>query len=171
MLWAELAAQQVAGGGADGNGEIKNAENAAAFFFGEQVGNESRRDGNERGFAHTDEGMANQQLPVGMGDRRQQRQSAPEEGAENDDQLARIAVGQRPGERRRDHVEAQKSASQIAHLSIAEMKLGLHQRLHREQHGTVNVIQQVERGKQTERRPGIEFRRGHLAKEYNMIEE
>ena len=48
--------------------------------------------------------------------------------------LARIAIGQRSHEGRREHVETKKGAGQLSNLRVADMKLILHQRLHRKQH-------------------------------------
>ncbi len=72
MLAPELASQQITGGGTHGNGQIKNAENAAAFVFRKKVGDKSRRNGHERRLADAHQGMAKQQFPVGVSDRRQQ---------------------------------------------------------------------------------------------------
>ncbi len=95
-------------------------------------------------------------------------QSAPENSAQDDDQLARIAIGQRAHEWRGHHVEQQKGAGEISDLSVGELEFVLHQRLHCKQHGTINVVQKVQRRQDDERGPGIEFALGHLAKEYNM---
>ncbi len=102
-----------------------------------------------------------------MRDRGQQGEAAPENGAQNDDQLARVAVGQGSDKGRGDHVENQKGAGQISQLSVAEVKFVPHQGLHRKQDGAVDVVEKVQRGQQDQRRPGIKFALGHLGKEYN----
>ena len=51
---------------------------------------------------------------------------------------------------------------------LVSLEFRLHQRLHREQHGAVNVVEKVQRGQQDQRGPGIEFALGHLGEEYNM---
>src|SRR5579872_1410571 len=112
--------------------------------------------------------MANQQLPVRMRDRSQQSKTAPENCAQNDDQLARIPVSKRSGKWRRYHVKAQKRAGEITHLRVSQMEFALHQRLHRKQNRTVDVVEEIQRREQNERSPGIKFRRGHLAKKYIM---
>ena len=96
-----------------------------------------------------------------MGDRREQRQPAPENRAQHDDQLARIAIRQRPHKRRGDHVKAQKRAGEISDLRLAEMKFILHQRLHRKQHIAIRIIQQIERGEHEQRGSGMELLLGH----------
>ena len=106
--------------------------------------------------------------PVGVRDRGQQGDHTPENGAQNNDQLARVPVGQRSDKGRGDHVENQKRAGEISELSVAEMKFVPHQRLHRKQDGAVDVVEKVERGREDQRRPGINFALGHLGKEYNM---
>ena len=51
------------------------------------------------------------------------------------------------------------------------MEFTLHQRLHRKQNRTIDVVEQVQRREQNERSPGIKFRLGHLAKEYITTQE
>ena len=75
------------------------------FSLGKKIGDERGSDGHEGGLADTHQGVAEQQFSVGVRDRGQQGQPAPENGAQNDDQLARVTVGQRADKRRRDHVE------------------------------------------------------------------
>ena len=158
------AAQQIACRRAARNRQIENSENAAAFIFWKKVGDKSRSDGHERRLAHSHQRVAEQQLTVGVGDRGHQSQPAPEHCAQDDDQLARIAVRQRADKRRGHHVEQQESAGEISNLCVGEVEFGLHQRLHREQHGAVNVVEEVQRGQQDQRGPGIEFALGHLGR-------
>src|SRR5579872_7097891 len=113
--------------------------------------------------------MANQQLPVRMRDRSQQSKTAPENCAQNDDQLARVPVSKRSGKWRRYHVKPQKRAGEISHLRVGEMEFTLHQRLHREQNRTVDVVEEIQRREQDERAPGIKFCLRHLAKKYITI--
>ena len=89
---AELASEQIARSSADRDRQIKHAKDAAALAFRKKVGNKSRRDGDEGRLSHSDQCVANQQLPVRMRDRGEQRKSTPENRAQNDDQLARIPV-------------------------------------------------------------------------------
>ena len=168
MLRPQPASQQIARRRAARNRQIENSENAAAFVFRKKVGDKSGRDGHKRRLAHSHQSVAEQQFAVGVGDRGHQGQPAPENGAQDDDQLARIAVRERADKRRSHHVEQQKSAGEISNLGVGELEFGLHQRLHREQHGSVNVVEKVQRGQEDQRGPGIEFALGHLGKEYNM---
>ena len=151
-----------------GNRQIKNPENAAAFAFRKKVGNKRGSNGHKSRFADADQCVAEKQFPIGVGDRRQQCQPAPEHSPQHDNQLARVAVSQRADKGRGHHVEQQKGAGQISDLGIGEMKFALHQRLHRKQHRSVDVVEEVQRRQDDERGPGIEFALGHLAKEYNM---
>ena len=112
--------------------------------------------------------MTKQQFSVGVGDRGHQGQPTPEHRTQHDDQLARVAVSQRADKRRRDHVEKQKSAGEISDLGVGELEFALHQRLHREQHRAINVVEKVQRRQDDQRGPGIEFAFGHLGKEYSM---
>ena len=164
MLRPEPAAQQIASRRTARDGEVENSENAAAFIFRKKIGNKSGRDGHKRCLAHAYQSVPQQQLSVGVGDSRHQSQPTPEHRAQNDDQLARVAVSQRADKRRRDHVEQQKSAGEISNLGVGELEFGLHQRLHREQHGAVNVVEEIQRGQQDQRGPGIEFAFGHLGR-------
>ena len=166
-IGAEFAAEQVSSGGSHGDREVKHAKNAAPSILRKQVRDERGCDGHEGRFPHADQGMPHQQLPVGMSEGGEQRQSAPENCAEHDDPLARIAIRQRTDKWRRDHIEPEESAGEISHLRVAEVELRLHQRLHGKQYRAVNVVQKVQRGQQGQRRSGIEFGRRHLAWEYN----
>src|SRR5580692_10152684 len=165
-MWPELAAQKVSGRGAHRNRQIKHSENPAAFVLWKKIGDESWSDGNKSRFTNPNQRMPNQQLPISMGDGGEEGERAPEDRSENDDLFARIPVSQRPGKRRGDHVEAEKRAGKVSDLRIGEMEFALHQRLHRKQHRTVDVVKQVQRRQQSQRGPGIKFRLGHLAKEY-----
>src|SRR5271170_4437307 len=131
-MWPELAAQKISGGCAHGDRQIKHSKNAPAFVLRKKIGDESWSDGHEGRFANPNQRVANQQLPVGMRDRGQEGERAPEDGAENDYFLSRIAVGEWTGKRRGDHVKAKKRAGKISDLRIGEMEFALHQRLHRE---------------------------------------
>src|ERR1019366_696137 len=162
--------EQVPSRRSHGDGQVEHAKDAAPLILRKQVRDERGRDGDEGRLAHADQRMPNQQFPVGVGEGGEQSQSAPENRAEHDDPLARIAVGQRADKWRRDHIEPEEGAGEISHLSIGEMEFRLHQRLHGKQHRAVNVIQQVQRGQQGQRRAGIEFGRRHLAWEYNTAD-
>jgi hypothetical protein len=50
---------------------------------------------------------------------------------QKNDQAARIPVSERPSKGCRDHVKAEKRAGEVSDLRIADVKLVLHQRLHR----------------------------------------
>ena len=165
----EFTSQQIARRGTDGNCEIKNPKNAAAFVFRKKIRDKRWRDGHKCRFAHTDQGMPQQQFSVGVSHRRHQRQATPEHRPQHDDQLARVAIGERSDEWRGHHVEHQKRAGEISNLGVAEVKFALHQRLHRKQYRPVDVVEKVQRRQEYERGPGIEFARSHLAKEYNMV--
>ena len=51
--------------------------------------------------------------------------------------------------------------------SVAAMELGFDQILDREQHGAIDVIEQVQRRQQRQRGAGIEFGRGHRSRKYS----
>jgi hypothetical protein len=103
-----------------------------------------------------------------MRDRREQSQPAPEQRAQHNDELPRVPVRQRPYKRSRNHVETKESAGQISDLCIAQMKLILHQRLHREQHVAVRIIEQVECREDNQRGARLEISLSHRSSEYSM---
>ena len=74
-----MSPQEIAEGKSHGNGEIKNGENPASLLLGKQIGNECGRDRDERRFADSHQGMANQQFSVVVRNSCQQRQSAPKD--------------------------------------------------------------------------------------------
>ncbi len=98
----------------------------AAFLLRKKIGDEGRRNGYESRFANADQGVPNQQLGIVMSKGSEQREPAPEDRSQHDNQLARIAVCQRANERRGHHVEAQERAGEIANLRLGEMKFVLY---------------------------------------------
>src|ERR1035441_3250584 len=92
---------------------------------------------------------------------REQRKGAPEHRAKTDDELAGVAICQRSDKWRGNHVKAEKRAGQISDLSFAEVELILHQRLYREQHVAIHIIEQVERGQNGQRGASVELRLRH----------
>jgi len=100
-------------------------------------------------------------------DRGQESERAPEDSTQRNNQLARIAVGKRAGNRRGNHVENQEGAGQISDLRVGETEFILHHGLYGKQDRTVNIVQQIERCEQDQRSARIEFVLGHLGREYN----
>ncbi len=92
-----------------------------------------------------------------MGKGGEQRKAAPEHRTKNDDQLTRVAISQRPHKRRGDHIKAEEGAGEISDLNLAQMEFVLHQRLHREQHIAVRIVEQIERGKYEQRATGLKL--------------
>ena len=168
MLWSQIAPQQVSRRRPHWNRQIEHAQNPAALLFRKKIGDESRRNGYERRLTDTDQGVPNQQLGVVMGESGQQREPAPEDCSQHDDQLARIAVRQRADEWRGDHVEAQEGAGEIADLGLGQVKFVLHQRLYREQYVAVDIVQQVQRREHDQRGAWLQFRGSHRSSEYSM---
>ena len=103
------------------------------------------------------------------GHRGEQSRATPNQSSGDDDPLAREAQRKRPHERRRTHVEDEEDAGQKAEGRVAAMELRFDQVLYGKQHGTVDVIEQVQRRQQRQCRPRIEFRRGHRSSEYSMV--
>ena len=132
-------------GRADWDRQIENFQDPPAYVFVEKIRDERWSDRDERRFPDTDQRMANQQLGVGVCHCRKQRQAAPEKRSQHDDEFARVAVGQRTYERRRNHVETEEGAGQISNLLFGNVELILHQRLDSEQHVAVRIIEQIER--------------------------
>ena len=158
---SQVAAEQVARSRSHRDRQIKHTENAAALLFRKKIRNEGGRNGDEGRFADSDQRVAYQQFRVGMRDSGQQRECTPEDGAEGDDQLARIPIRQRTDKRRSHHVESQKRTGEVADLRLRQVKLGLHQRLHGKQHIPVRVVEQIQRGEHEQRGAGIELLLGH----------
>src|SRR3954463_7985998 len=168
MSGRQITAEQIPSSGSHGNREIENTQIPPTFLLFKKIGNKSRRNGDECCLTYPHQRVTNQQFGVGMRDRSEQSQAAPEDRSQNNNQLPRIAIRQRPHKRRRNHVEAKKSASQISNLLFGEMKLILHQRLHRKQHIAVRVIEQIERCQNDQRRPRLQVVLGHRSREYSM---
>jgi hypothetical protein len=113
--------------------------------------------------------VSDEQFGVGVRDRGEQCKSAPEQRSERDDQLARVAIGQGADEWGGDDVKAEKRAGEISDLDVGQMKLVLHQRLHREQNVAIHVIEQIERRQDEQRVARLEIFPGHRSKEYSTI--
>src|SRR5579864_2231093 len=170
MIRRQITTEQISSCRSHWNRKIENAENASSHPLGEQVGYERRRDGYKGSFPHTHQRVSDQQFSVGVGHCREQGERAPEQCTQDDDELARIAVGQRPYEGRRDHVEPEKGAGQIANLGIRQVKLVLHQRLHREQHIAVRIVEQIERSQDNQRRARVKVVLSHKSSEYSTAD-
>src|SRR5258708_7474133 len=74
----EPAAQQIARRRTARDGEVENSKNAAAFIFRKEVSDKRGRNGYKRCLANAYQSVTQQQLSVGVGDRRHQSQPAPE---------------------------------------------------------------------------------------------
>src|SRR4029077_4900561 len=68
---------------------------------------------------------------------------------------------QRTDEGSRAHIKNEEHARQDAKSCVTAMKFCLKKILHREQHRTIYVVQEVQRGEQRERELRISLRRGH----------
>ena len=85
MRGSQVSTQKIACRRSHRNGQIENAKYAPAFTFRKKVGHERGRDGHECRLAYANQSMANQQFSIGVSDRGEQRESAPENGADYDD--------------------------------------------------------------------------------------
>src|SRR5229473_3355623 len=66
---SKLASQQIARRRTDGDRQVKDTENAAAFVFRKKVRDKGGRDGDKRRLTDTHQRMTEQQLSVRVGDR------------------------------------------------------------------------------------------------------
>ncbi len=85
VVTAEIAPEKVAHGGPRRNRQIKDREYPSALSLAEKVRDVSRSNGHEGGLAHSHQGVTNQQRAKVVGHGRQQRGSAPDEGADDHD--------------------------------------------------------------------------------------
>ena len=106
IVRSQIATQQIARRRSDRDRQIKNPKDPPAPFLREQIGDKSRRDGHEGRFANPHQRVPDQQFRVGMGKRCEQCERAPEHRAKSDDELARIAIRERPHKGRGHHIKA-----------------------------------------------------------------
>ena len=91
---AQFPAGEIAEGGADGDGEIKDRQDAVAVAIGVEIGEHGWRVDAEGGLAHADQGAAGVEAPVGVNEGGAERGKAPDDGAGDDERLAAIPVAQ-----------------------------------------------------------------------------
>ena len=138
------------------------------FSTGKHVGDKGWGKNDKAGFANAHQGMTDEQLVKVCRDGGEQSGPAPDQGPGDDDALAREAHRKRPHEGRRAHVKNEENAGEQAERRVAAMELRFNQILYCEQHGAVDVIEQVQRRQERQRGARIEFRRGHRSSEYSM---
>ena len=163
---SEISSEQISSRRADRNSQIEYAQNASANVLTKQIRDECRSNGNEGRLAHSYQRVADQQFRVIVRHRREQGKPAPENRAQEDDQFARVTIGQRPHERRRNHVETQEGTGQESNLSETKMKIFLNQLLHGKQHAAIRVIQQIQRRQYEKCTVRLEILPGHRSSEY-----
>ena len=144
------------------------AHDASPLTFRKHIGHKSRGKYDETRLADSDQSMANQQLREVVRERCEQRGCAPNQRPHDDDWLSRKSACQGAHKWRSAHVEDKKDAGEHAEGSIAAVEFRLDQILHCEQHGAVDVVQQIQRGQQGQRGAGIKFRGSHRTSEYSM---
>jgi hypothetical protein len=111
-----LSAGEVAQSSADGNGDVKDGEDAVAIALGVEVCDDSRREDGERGFANADDCMAEVESPVVVNPGGGESGEAPEHGAADDERLATEAISEPAGERSSQHVDEEHGRGERAHL-------------------------------------------------------
>ena len=151
---ADLPAGQIAEGRANGNGHIKDGEDAVAFALGIEVGQHGGGEDAEGGLADADQGLADVEGPVAVNPDGGQRGQAPENRAGDDERLAREAVAEPAGERRGEHVEDEQRGGERAHLLVGGVELALDEREFAGKDVAVDVVEQVEGDEQQERAAG-----------------
>src|SRR5512142_2903462 len=78
--------------------------------------------------------------------------AAPDQGADDHDAASLEPVGQGTDERRGAHIAPDEGGRQEAKLGIGTVELGLYERLYREQHRTVDIVDEVQ-GREDEQGP------------------
>ena len=155
-----MAASHVAEGGADGNRDVEDGEDAIAVALGIEVGDHCRRENAEGGFADADDGVAEVERPVAVDPRGAERGEAPEHGAGDDEGLAAIAVAEPAGERRGQHVDEEHGGGERAHLLAGGVEFILNQGEFAGEDVAVDVVEQVEGDEEDQRGEGWADARG-----------
>src|ERR1035438_7851089 len=168
VLWTHDSAQQISQRGSDRKREIKHPHDPPTFLNRKQVCDKGWRKNDKAGFADAHQGVTNEQLVKVCRDGGEQSGPTPHQSPGNDDALAREAQRKRPHEGGRAHIKNEEDAGEQAEGRVAAMELRFNQILYREQHGAIDVIEQVQRREERQCRARIEFRRGHRSSEYSM---
>src|ERR1700731_4792438 len=98
-----MATQQIRRRRAYWNREIKHAQNPPPLSL-----TKSSRNRNECRFPDSHERMANQQFRIVVGKCGEQREAAPKDCAQNNNQFSRVAISERSHKRRGDHIETKE---------------------------------------------------------------
>src|SRR2546423_15243458 len=125
MARTQVTPKQISQRKSDGNCQVEHAQDSAPSIFGIEIGNKCGRNRDERSLPNPDQSVSNEQLGVIVGDRGEKGERAPKEGAQSDDALARVPVGQRTDKRRRNHVKDQKGTRESTELGLRQVELGL----------------------------------------------
>jgi len=118
VAFADHAAGEVAEGGADGDGEVEDAEDAVAVFFGVEVREQGGCEDAEAGLADAESGVAEVEGEVGVDRTGEEVAEAPKDDAGDDEGLARETVAEPAGERRGEHVGDEEPEGERAHLRV-----------------------------------------------------
>src|SRR5579872_123703 len=163
----QVSTEQIASRRSDWDRQVKHPKNSSAHVFVEKVGDKRGGDCDEGRFTNTNQRVPDQKFGVIMRYGREQSEATPKKCSQNNNEFARVPISQRPDKRRGDHVEPEKRAGQVADLLFGNVKLILHQRLDREQHVAVRVVEQIERRQNNEGSFRLKIVPGHGSSEYN----
>src|SRR6185312_13809175 len=168
--YSERPCQRYAESTAHGKGKIKDGEHASTALDGKGVGDERGRDGGVAGFTDADNRMAKQELGIVMHQPGQQGKTTPDNNAENDNLFPGEAISKASDQRSREHVTEEKCADNQPVLLVIDPEFILHQRLDADHRIAINVIEQVESGKDCQHGIRIGFARHAVASLYRDTE-
>ena len=149
-VFADDAADEVAEGGADEDGDVEDGEDAVALVFGVEVGEDGGGEDAEAGFADAEGGVADVERVVGVDAGGEEVDAAPEECGDDDHGLAGEAVAQVAGDGRGGHVGDHEPEGEGSDVLVGEVELAFDLLLDAGEDVAVDVVDEVECGEQDE---------------------
>src|SRR5215469_11929552 len=155
-MLAHDSSDEIAYGGPEWQSGGEDGEHASAAFKGKEIGDKRGSDGGVAGFANSYEDVAHHQFVEGVGDCGEKSEAAPDHDADGANVPAAVAVAEVADKRGGAHVEPEEGGGEQADLCVADFEFARNQVLDGPEDGTVNVIEDVESGKQRQREARIE---------------
>ena len=146
------AAEDVAGGGADGNGGEKHRHHPSAFFERKRIGEKRRRDRSIRRFSNADRRARAEKRREAARESRKCSSDAPQRDANRNQRRPLPAIAEGAEERRAECVNKNEPRADEAELRIRKRKLGMFDRFEdRRDDEAIEIIEEIDASQNDER--------------------
>ena len=137
------AADEVAEGCSDEEGDVEDGEDSVALVLGVEVGEDGGGEDAEAGFTDAEGCVADQQRVVGVDAGGEEINSGPEEGGHDDHGFAGEAVAQESGDGRGGHVGDHEPEGERSYVLVGEVELSFDLLLNAGENVAVDVVDEV----------------------------